>query len=383
MLVQEHIRDIMWSSAIGQVPGARQDATGAILHGYVYFAVPKIPNAISERWYVTLSGDPKEYPLGGGEVSDRITIKGLGLTAGNEASVEINTIDGVAAVSSIIRVTTVERVEEKTSYSTQEMDFHMRHLYGKLKSDIDKTDSGLSGRLDETKTELVSRINNTAADLRTYARREAQSAKEWAESNLILARTELTRDTDNKVSSARTDLTNLVNSKDSSIRELITLNGPQCAKWKLPGQYTISQGGWTNIMFAAPENPVGSSLIRYNADNKTVTIAPEAFTVGRSRILQICTALTVELPEGFENHVSATLVANDGTVFARAPAYLRTDHVVQEGTSLSHPLQYVLQTFVGDNEEHVLKTSGLRVSMHNAGREIVIKPESYMMITLF
>lgn len=382
MIVQEHIKDIMWSSAVGQVAGAKQDASGGILHGYVYFAVPKIPNAISERWYVTLSGGPTEYPLGDGTVANKVTISGLGVTADKEASVKIDSVDGVSAVSSIVRVTTVERIEEKTGYSTQEMDMHMNHLYGRLKSDIAKTDSGLSGKLDETKAELVSRINNTAADLRTYARREAQSAKEWAEANLILARTELTRDTDTKVASARTDLTNLVNSKDSSIRELIALNGPQCAKWKLPGQYTIMQGGWTNIMFAAPENPVGSNLIQYNADNKTVTIAPEAFTVGRPRVLQIVTALAVQLPEGFENHVSATLVGSDGTVYARVPAYLRTDHVVQEGTSISHPLQYVLQAFIGENEENVLKTSGLRVSMHNAGREIVIKSDSYMMITL-
>lgn len=382
MIVQEHIKDIMWSSAVGQVAGAEQDASGGILHGYVYFAVPKIPNAISERWYVTLTGDPTEYPLGDGTVANKVTISGLGVTADKEASVKIDSVDGVSAVSSIIRVTTVERIEEKTGYSTQEMDMHMSHLYGRLKSDIAKTDSGLSGKLDETRTELVSRINNTAADLRTYARREAQAAKEWAEANLILARTELTRDTDNKVGAARTDLTNLVNSKDSSIRELIALNGPQCTKWKLPGMYTIAQGGWSNIMFSAPETAVGSSLIQYNATNKTVTIAPEAFTVGRSRILQITTSLAVQLPSGFENHVSATLVGSDGTVFARVPAYLRTDHVVQEGTSVSHPLQAILQTFIGENEEHALKTTGMRVSIHNGGREIVVKADSHIMFTL-
>lgn len=383
MIVQEHIKDVMWSTAVGKVAGATQNASGAILHGFVYFSVPKVPNAISERWYVVLDGDPTEYPLGGGEVADRVTVRSLGELAGGESGVEITSVDGVSAVSSILRVITVERVEEKTGYSTQEMDIHMNHLYGKLKSDIDKTDSGLSGKLDETKTELVSRINNTAADLRTYARREAQSAKEWAESNLVLARTELTRDMDTKIATARSDIEGTMDGKVSTAKsEVLTTfeNRVITGQWTLVGLDAYEEYPRNILQFTPSNDTWKNPLVAYDGTNQTLKL-----TTGRSernRIARFTWTGTIDVGDGFDGYISFMIRNLNSDNLAQTYHYLaRTKNIPKE----TMRFQMSTDLFIKGNDDSAFTTAGVRVAVQKFGGSPVVslKTGGELMVTVW
>lgn len=100
---------VLWSCATGGVPGADQTSGGALLRGFIYFYVPKFPEGYTTE-YIAVLNDGTSAPLGDGAVAMKISIKGLGLVPGNEACVEVNTVDGTA-LSQLILVATPPQPE--------------------------------------------------------------------------------------------------------------------------------------------------------------------------------------------------------------------------------------------------------------------------------